>query len=259
MRAVLFLFASICLLAAARAQSDSTIASVQQTLKDQGFYYGEVTGRKDADTTAAIRRYQIRNGLTITGDLNAETQKSLGVKESTSAPPRATPSVAPRVTQPPDTSDLRDDRPMMQEPPRTSEDGFRAPPPPSGPGPAPGYAPGPRGLNPETSGIFDGTPYEVAPADLQRRVIVGAQTLLARRGYYRDMVDGVFGPGTEFAIRAYQARFGIEPDGRLNMETLAALGLLPGQKAPGLTAPPRRTLQRPRIVAPNGERIYEPR
>src|SRR4051812_2992060 len=69
-----------------RAQADPAIASVQQKLKDQGFYYGEVTGQKDADTTAAIRRYQIRNGLKITGELNAETQKSLGVKGAAAAP-----------------------------------------------------------------------------------------------------------------------------------------------------------------------------
>ena len=40
------------------ARADEAIANAQQALKDQGFYYGEITGRKDADTTAAIRRYQ---------------------------------------------------------------------------------------------------------------------------------------------------------------------------------------------------------
>ena len=34
------------------------------------------------------------------------------------------------------------------------------------------YAPGPRGLQPELSGVFDGTPYEIAPPDVQRHVIV---------------------------------------------------------------------------------------
>src|SRR5437870_8865289 len=62
--------------------ADQAIQNVQQALKDQGFYYGEMTGTKDADTTAAIRRYQIRNGLQITGDLNEETLKSLGVDSS---------------------------------------------------------------------------------------------------------------------------------------------------------------------------------
>ena len=50
--------------------ADQGIRSLQQTLKDQGFYYGAVTGDKNAETTAAIRRYQIRNGLAVTGEIN---------------------------------------------------------------------------------------------------------------------------------------------------------------------------------------------
>jgi len=41
-------------------RADQTIQSVQQALTEQGFYYGNVTGEKSAETTAAIRRYQIR-------------------------------------------------------------------------------------------------------------------------------------------------------------------------------------------------------
>ncbi len=90
-----------------------------------------------------------------------------------------------------------------------------------------------------------GTPYEIAPLDLQRHVIVGAQTLLARYGYYWNGIDGEFGPGTHSAVRRFQLRAGLAPDGRLNMETLAALGLLPGQRAPGFRPPPRRLRGRP--------------
>ncbi|HEU5313342.1 MAG TPA: peptidoglycan-binding domain-containing protein, partial [Candidatus Udaeobacter sp.] len=45
------------------ARADQMIESVQQALKDQGFYYGEITGQTSSDLTAAIRRYQIRSGL----------------------------------------------------------------------------------------------------------------------------------------------------------------------------------------------------
>jgi peptidoglycan hydrolase-like protein with peptidoglycan-binding domain len=177
----------------AQAQSDSVIASTQQALKEQGFYYGEITGKKDADTVAALRRYQIRNGLQVTGELNAETQKSLGVKGTiapAATPQPTAPPPPPRVkrTPPPDDSDLREDapvRPNQAPPPNDSYDG----PPPEM-----------MGGNP-----FAGTPYQNAPPEMQRRVIMNAQGLLARRGYYRSGIDGEFGPDTEFALRAFQS------------------------------------------------------
>src|SRR3954470_7687952 len=74
-------------------RADDAIASAQQALKNQGFYYGEITGRKDADTIAAIRRYQIRNGLKITGELNTETQRSLRITRSVAPPTVPQPSL----------------------------------------------------------------------------------------------------------------------------------------------------------------------
>src|SRR5580693_4230345 len=83
--------------------ADPKMESVQQALKDEGFYYGEITGQKDADTTAAIRRYQIRNGLQITGDLNPETLKSLGVDSSSgTAVAKAAPTPVPAASETPD-------------------------------------------------------------------------------------------------------------------------------------------------------------
>src|SRR5713101_2956791 len=91
---VLVLLASVGPLSA-----DQAIQNVQQALKDQGFYYGEITGTKDADTTAAIRRYQIRNGLQITGDLNEETVKC-HVVDSSDARAIAKASLSPVPTAP---------------------------------------------------------------------------------------------------------------------------------------------------------------
>src|SRR5204862_7107727 len=74
-RTIAHLLLAMCVAGSVRA--DQTIRSLQQTLKDQGFYYGTVTGDKSAETTAAIRRYQIRNGLQVTGELNEETLRSV--------------------------------------------------------------------------------------------------------------------------------------------------------------------------------------
>src|SRR5207237_7312037 len=80
------------------------------------------------------------------------------------------------------------------------------------------------------AGAFRNTPYETAPREVQRRVIIGAQTLLRRRGYFKGAIDGVYGPEMEFSLRAYQSRTGIALTGQLDLDTLASLGLLPGQQ-----------------------------
>jgi len=80
-------------------RADQLVQSVQQALKDQGFYYGEVTGETNANLTAAIRRYQIRNGLQVSGELNSETLQSLGINSSASVRP-ATKSASPGTGEP---------------------------------------------------------------------------------------------------------------------------------------------------------------
>jgi len=76
-------------------RADQLVESVQQALKDEGFYYGEVNGDMNANVTAAIRRYQIRNGLQVSGELNDETLRSLGIKSSGSSPRLTTKSASP--------------------------------------------------------------------------------------------------------------------------------------------------------------------
>src|SRR5215831_20115745 len=83
----------------ALARADQTVQSAQQALKDQGFYYGNVTGDKSAETTAAIRRYQIRNGLQVTGEINAEMLQSLNLSSSSKAASLPQPASNPAVAQ----------------------------------------------------------------------------------------------------------------------------------------------------------------
>src|SRR2546425_1569975 len=146
--AVALLLAAI----ATAAQADQTIQNVQRALKDQGFYYGEITGEKNADTTAAIRRYQIRNGLQITGELNDETLRSLRSAPSASSQPAATRAPS-RET---DTSDLRDDssRETGTTGPKPVQP-FLAPPP-----DRPSFPPNAGSFPPSGSGLFAGTPFE---------------------------------------------------------------------------------------------------
>lgn len=68
------------------------------------------------------------------------------------------------------------------------------------------------------------------------RVVAQTQTLILRDGYYRSGVDGIYGPSTEVAVRSFQSRAGISPSGQLDMGTLTALGLAPGQELQGVDA-----------------------
>jgi peptidoglycan hydrolase-like protein with peptidoglycan-binding domain len=206
-------------------RADQLVESVQQALKDEGFYYGEVNGDMNANLTAAIRRYQIRNGLQVSGELNDETLRSLGVKSSGSS--RATTKAAsptPAVGAVPG-----------EPPPVETEPASPAP-------PVQPFNNGPQGqqvfpsnpISPASSpgALFADTPFATAPPPVQRNVLVSAQIALARYGLYREQIDGIYGPAMELSLRAYQAQTRLPVTGRLDLETLAALRLLPGPRQP---------------------------
>jgi peptidoglycan hydrolase-like protein with peptidoglycan-binding domain len=210
------------ILAIALAQltrADGTVQQAQQELKEQGYYFGQINGEKDADTIAAIRRFQIRSGLPITGELDEQTLRTLHSGTASSAAPTNRQQPQPRE----DERTANEQSEVATPPPREPQ-AARAE-------PAPSRA---------TANIFSNTPYEMAPPELQQRVVVGAQTLLRRRGFYKGISDGIFSPNLEFSIRAFQSRVGIAPNGRLDMNTLAALGLLPGQNGRTPMEIPRR-------------------
>src|SRR5437899_79098 len=84
------------ILASALAQlalADSTVQQAQEELKAQGYYFGQIDGDKNADTIAAIRRFQIRKGLQVTGELDEETLRALHA-DSSSSMAATTPTLA---------------------------------------------------------------------------------------------------------------------------------------------------------------------
>jgi hypothetical protein len=60
--------------------ADDNVSMVQEKLRDDGFYSGEIDGAYSTDLSAALSRYQMRNGLPITGQLDTETAKALDAK-----------------------------------------------------------------------------------------------------------------------------------------------------------------------------------
>ena len=198
-RSLLCFVATLCTVSLLRA--DQAIRSLQQTLKDRGFYYGAVTGNKSAETTAAIRRYQIRNGLKVTGDINEETLRSVNSNAVASGSP---PASKPASNQPRSVSPDGSARVSQGSPPPS----FRQP-------------DRPAETNPPYSVSF----YQSAPFRMNRRMIAAAQYQLMNRGYYLGRVDGKYGRQMAFAVRAFQTSAGLSSTGRLEIETVKALGL----------------------------------
>ena len=72
-----------------------------------------------------------------------------------------------------------------------------------------------------------------ASADLYKKgssgnVVREIQTRLKNWGYYNGAVDGVYGSRTEEAVRYFQRKNGLSPDGQVGNQTLAALGIPAG-------------------------------
>ena len=59
--------------------ADSTVGPVQKQLARQGYYREEIDGIFGAETRRAVVRYQSDHGLPMTGNLNADTLRALGL------------------------------------------------------------------------------------------------------------------------------------------------------------------------------------
>jgi peptidoglycan hydrolase-like protein with peptidoglycan-binding domain len=204
-RTIVHFIAALCLANLVRA--DQTVHSVQQALKDQGFYYGKVTGDKSAETTAAVRRYQIRNGLQVTGEMNPDTLRALNINSNLAASSQSTskPAVAQQNTNavhPDDNSRLSQNSPPPQQLPAEPNRQLE--------------------VNPDLSNAG------VAPTTTRmskRMVIAQVQQQLISRGYYQGRADGRHGRRMALALRAFQFASGLPPTGHLDTSTLNALGL----------------------------------
>ncbi|MEI6560675.1 MAG: peptidoglycan-binding domain-containing protein [Verrucomicrobiota bacterium] len=179
--------------------ADDSVRSAQTILQSAGYYTGSVDGELNAETKAALRRYQIRNQLVPSGELTAETVAALN-KEGQSVA-AATPAPQPTAVAP------------------------TLPP----PAPAPPHAV--QGVPISESAAYDKifarTPSEKAAVENQAQTLRKAQILLAERGLFRGVTDGRPGPETEEALLRFQALRELPRTGRLDIDTLAELHLLP--------------------------------
>ena len=79
------------------AKSEGTnVRTAQQALRDQGYNPGPIDGVMGPRTSAAVRDYQTKEGLTASGQLDDATMDKLGVRGASSA----SPTTEPQTTAP---------------------------------------------------------------------------------------------------------------------------------------------------------------
>jgi len=84
---VLAFAVAVTLSVVASVSADDNVREVQEKLRDGGFDFGESDGAYSSQLSAALTRYQIRNGLPITGQLDVDTSQALGAKPAVTTTP----------------------------------------------------------------------------------------------------------------------------------------------------------------------------
>jgi peptidoglycan hydrolase-like protein with peptidoglycan-binding domain len=223
MRKALLIFFGISI--ASSLWADDLTRAIQQRLKDQGYYYGEVDGQGGDETSAAIRRFQIRSGLKVTGQMNDETFRALGFSRSSAARP------TPGYQENGGSSGAQPSDPYYHPP---SQDDVHPLPESEGPEDYHEMEQPPQFLAPRVltslPQLFSGTIYERSPAQVQENVLYAVQGELMRGGFFRGMIDGRPGPATTEAIVRLQQYAGLPVNGRLDSDTLNVLRAFPGQR-----------------------------
>lgn len=257
MRKIL-LFSAISILACGLAVADDQVRSAQESLKAQGFYVGPVDGEMNTATGKAIRRFQIRNGIDATGELDPATVNALKQTAAATAPSAPAPeasapepitpptpeapapppeAASPKPAASPDENYLRNQtaRHPAPRPPEETEAG-----------------PPIRRADESFARLYARTPFWNAPRVVQTDTLRKAQALLARAGLYDAPLDGVPSPDVEEALFRFQSRYRLPRTGRLDIDTLAQMHLLPVSRVP--LRPFRGTLDEP----PHAVRGEEP-
>jgi peptidoglycan hydrolase-like protein with peptidoglycan-binding domain len=94
-----------------KAPTSDRISEIQSALARDGYYQGDPNGKWDANTIAAMEKFQSANGIEANGKLDAPTLQKLGLGSEIAGvsapkqivPPSANPA-APSNSPPPSTS-----------------------------------------------------------------------------------------------------------------------------------------------------------
>src|SRR5579863_806713 len=80
------------------APTPDRIRDIQTALQKDGSYQGEPTGKWDAATMDAMKKYQDKNGITPTGKIDAVSLEKLGLGSETAGKGAPVPAVSSSAT-----------------------------------------------------------------------------------------------------------------------------------------------------------------
>jgi len=195
-------FFSVVVLAA--GAEPGSVTAVQEALKKRGFYFDQPTGQMDEPTRAALKRFQIREGLNVTGEIDAATSETLQNQPgaAASAPPSRPEAASDVPARERSRNIVQSDRDFLDriEPGDPPELTRPAPPPTRPPSPPPRATPLPRETPPDRVPSSPDRPTEVEGAprisqaearDFVERYIAAAQAPNPDRElrFYADEVN----------------------------------------------------------------------
>jgi peptidoglycan hydrolase-like protein with peptidoglycan-binding domain len=73
------LLACVFLCCAASVLAEDGIRQVQEELRKRHLYFGDIDGRENAELHSALKRYQARQGFSVSGQIDPDTAASLGL------------------------------------------------------------------------------------------------------------------------------------------------------------------------------------
>lgn len=185
--------------------AEGPIASVQRSLKEQQFYFGEVNGQLDEETRAALRRYQIHQGVPVSGELDTATlqalQSAAGTVETNGTPAAAERSVRGRAR-----NLVQGDREFLDQ-----LEGSTVPPPPAV---SPAPAPVPRNTEPQT--VQTPPTAERPKRDLPPESAQTGLTADAARRFVEDYLEAAEQPAPEQEVSFFADRVDYFDSGKVN-------------------------------------------
>lgn len=177
-----------------KGSQGETVRELQATLKLLGYHKGAVSGTYDAETVAAVSRFQQAAGIRVDGVAGQETWERLFPAAAIAAP--TTPAANQSAAKPPATPVAKPTQKPTQNEPTD---------------------------RPVAAAKPDTIHLPVLKVGMKGPAVIGLQERLRAIGVFSGMVDGVFGAETLSAVKTAQRNNRLAVDGVVGPDTWKVL------------------------------------